>query len=67
MGDQTRGRVGFFIHSGTSGRITKNLLGRGFNFLERLRREPYGLVAVFVDPWGGKWDLLHTGSAAAET
>ena len=23
-----------------------------------LMREPYGVVAVFKDPWGGKWDLI---------
>ena len=35
------------------------MLARGVNFLETPRREPYGLVAVFLDPWGGKWDLLQ--------
>ena len=43
------------------------MLGRGVNFLEMPRRETYGLVAVFVDPWGGKWDLLQTAGGAAET
>ena len=45
----------------------ENLLGRGVNFLEKPRREPYGLVAVFVDPWGGKWDLLQPAGGAADT
>ena len=49
-----------------SGRI-RELRERGVNFLEMPRREPYGLVAVFVDPWGGKWDLLQPASAAPET
>ena len=35
IGDQTGGRVGYFLH-------TSDLQ-----------------VAVFVDPWGGKWDLLQ--------
>ena len=32
---------------------------RGVTFLEAPRRERYRTVAVFVDPWGGKWDLLQ--------
>ena len=59
VGDQTGGRVSFFLHSGDFWVDYENLLGRGVNFLETPRREPYGLVAVFVDPWGGKWDLLQ--------
>ena len=61
IGDQTGGRVGFFLHSGDFWTDYDNLLRRGLKFLEAPRREPYGLVAVFVDPWGGKWDLLQPG------
>jgi catechol 2,3-dioxygenase-like lactoylglutathione lyase family enzyme len=67
VGDQTGGRVSFFLHSGDFWDDYQNMVGRGVNFLETPRREPYGLVAVFVDPWGGKWDLLQTASEAAET
>jgi len=67
VGDQTGGRVGFFLHSNDFWGDYENLLGRGVNFLEKPRREPYGVVAVFVDPWGGKWDLLQPADGAAET
>jgi catechol 2,3-dioxygenase-like lactoylglutathione lyase family enzyme len=67
VGDQTGGRVSFFLHSGDFWEDYQNMVGRGVNFLETPRREPYGLVAVFVDPWGGKWDLLQTANEAAET
>ena len=67
VGDQTGGRVGFFLHSDDFWGDYENLLGRGVNFLEKPRREPYGVVAVFVDPWGGKWDLLQPADGAAET
>jgi catechol 2,3-dioxygenase-like lactoylglutathione lyase family enzyme len=67
VGDQTGGRVGYFLHSGDFWGDYENLLQRGVNFLETPRSEPYGLVAVFLDPWGGKWDLLQTASEAAET
>jgi len=35
--------------------------------LEAPRREPYGLVVVFADPWGGKWDLLQPTSEGSRT
>jgi catechol 2,3-dioxygenase-like lactoylglutathione lyase family enzyme len=66
VGDQTGGRVGFFLHSEDFWADYDNLLKRGVNFLETPRSEPYGLVVVFADPWGGKWDLLQTLSQASE-
>ena len=67
VGDQTGGRVGFFLHSDDFWKDYENLLRRGVNCLEKPRRESYGVVAVFVDPWGGKWDLLQPADGAAET
>ena len=67
VGDQTGGRVGFFLRSGDFWADYEKLLGRGVSFLETPRSEAYGLVAVFVDPWGGKWDLLQPASGASET
>ena len=64
--DQTGGRVGFFLHSDDFWADYENLLRRGVKFLEKPRREPYGVVAVFVDPWGGKWDLLQPAGGALE-
>jgi catechol 2,3-dioxygenase-like lactoylglutathione lyase family enzyme len=66
IGDQTRGRVGFFLHTTDFRRDYETLLMRGVSFLETPRREPYGLVALFVDPWGGKWDLLQPANGAEE-
>ena len=67
VGDQTGGRVGFFLHSGGFWTDYNNLLRRGVKFLEKPRRERYGVVAVFVDPGGGKWDLLQPASGVLET
>lgn len=67
LGDQTAGRVGFFLHSTDFWADYERLRKRGVAFLERPRDEPYGTVAVFVDPWGGKWDLLQPANAALET
>jgi catechol 2,3-dioxygenase-like lactoylglutathione lyase family enzyme len=66
VGDQTGGRVGFFLHTGDFWGDYETLRARGVRFLETPRSEPYGVVAVFVDPWGGKWDLLQPAGAAAE-
>jgi hypothetical protein len=35
------------------------MLERGVNFLEEPRQEPYGLVAVFQDLYGNKWDFIQ--------
>ncbi len=67
VGDQTGGRVGFFLHSGDFWADYERLRERGLKFLETPRLETYGLVAVFLDPWGGKWDLLQPLSGAPET
>jgi catechol 2,3-dioxygenase-like lactoylglutathione lyase family enzyme len=66
VGDQTGGRVGFFLHTTDFSSDYETLRRRGVRFLETPRSEPYGIVAVFADPWGGKWDLLQPAGAAAE-
>ena len=35
------------------------MLAEGVVFLEEPRHEPYGVVAVFSDPFGNHWDLLQ--------
>lgn len=59
VGDQTGGRVGFFLHTDDFARDHAAFLARGVRFLEPPRREPYGTVAVFEDLSGNRWDLLQ--------
>jgi catechol 2,3-dioxygenase-like lactoylglutathione lyase family enzyme len=59
IGDQTGGRVGFFLHTDDFRRDHPAMLAKGVRFLEAPREEDYGTVAVFVDPYGNKWDLLE--------
>jgi catechol 2,3-dioxygenase-like lactoylglutathione lyase family enzyme len=66
LGDQTGGRVGFFLHSADFWSDYETLRARDVRFLETPRSEPYGLVAVFLDPWGGKWDLLQPADRPGE-
>ncbi|MDT0482024.1 MULTISPECIES: VOC family protein [Streptomyces] len=59
VGDQTGGRVGFFLHTDDFARDHARMLGAGVTFLEEPRHEPYGSVAVFQDLYGNRWDLLQ--------
>ena len=52
-------RVGYFLETDDFDRDHAAYLARGVRFLEAPRRESYGVVAVFADPWGGKWDLIQ--------
>ncbi|QNP79703.1 VOC family protein [Agrobacterium tumefaciens] len=60
IGNQTGGRVGFFLHTDNFRRDYETMLARGVGFLEEPRHEVYGSVAVFVDPYGNRWDLLES-------
>ena len=59
VGRQTGGRVGFFLHTDDFARDHASMLARGVRFLEAPRHEPYGIVAVFEDLHGNRWDLLE--------
>lgn len=62
IGAQTGGRVGFFLHSDDFSADHARLQAAGVVFEEAPRHEPYGTVAVFRDPFGNRWDLLHLTS-----
>lgn len=59
IGDQTGGRVGFFLHTDDFRRDYEAMQARGVEFLETPREEPYATVAVFRDLYGNTWDLLE--------
>ncbi|WP_432042303.1 VOC family protein [Streptomyces cadmiisoli] len=59
VGDQTGGRVGFFLHTDDFARDHARMSAAGVTFLEEPRHEPYGTVAVFQDLYGNRWDLLQ--------
>lgn len=59
VGDQTGGRVGFFLETDDFARDHALFTERGVCFLEAPRHEPYGSVAVFEDLYGNKWDLIE--------
>ncbi|MEM9569824.1 MAG: VOC family protein [Pseudomonadota bacterium] len=59
IGNQTGGRVGFFLHTDDFARDHAAMLAKGVTFREDPRYETYGTVAVFEDPFGNLWDLLE--------
>ena len=58
IGDQTGGRVFLFLHVEDFAREHARLVARGVRFIEAPRREAYGNVAVCLDLYGNKLDLI---------
>jgi catechol 2,3-dioxygenase-like lactoylglutathione lyase family enzyme len=59
IGDQTGQRVFLFLHTDDFRRDHQELKERGVRFTEEPRPEAYGTVAVFVDRYGNRWDLVE--------
>jgi uncharacterized glyoxalase superfamily protein PhnB len=60
IGNQTGGRVSFFLHTDDFDMDHMAYSQRGITFEEDPRDEPYGRVAVFRDMFGNRWDLIET-------
>lgn len=58
IGNQTGGRVGFFLRVADFQQTHRAMVAAGVTFEEPPRRESYGMVAVWRDPFGNRWDLL---------
>ncbi len=65
VGDQTGGRVFLFLRTDDFWRDYHDMRGRGVRFTEGPREEEYGTVAVFLDLYGNRWDLVGPRSAGA--
>ncbi|MEV4193666.1 VOC family protein [Streptomyces toxytricini] len=59
IGDQTGGRVGWFLNTDAFDRDHERMRAAGVEFEEAPRQEPYGTVAVFRDLYGNRWDLIQ--------
>lgn len=60
IGNQTGGRVSFFLYVSRFDETYAKLLSRNVRFIEPPRNESYGRVVVFLDLYGNKWDLLES-------
>lgn len=67
VGDQTAGRVGFFLQVHDFAAAYARMSAAGVEFVTAPRTEPYGQVAVFLDIAGNRWDLLGPVRPGAKT
>jgi len=66
IGNQTGGRVGFFLRTDDFDRDHARMRAAGVVFEESPRDEAYGRVAVWRDPFGNRWDLVGPLPSPAE-
>jgi catechol 2,3-dioxygenase-like lactoylglutathione lyase family enzyme len=59
IGNQTGGRVAFFLHTDDFWRDYREMTARKVKFTRPPSEEVYGTVAVFEDLYGNQWDLLQ--------
>jgi catechol 2,3-dioxygenase-like lactoylglutathione lyase family enzyme len=59
IGGQGGGRVFLFLHTDDFSRDYEAMRARGVIFREEPREEPYGIVVVFEDLYGNRWDLIQ--------
>ncbi|WP_269759631.1 VOC family protein [Variovorax sp. E3] len=63
VGKQAGGRVFLFLQTSDFASDHAHMAAHGVRFLEAPRHEPHGIVAVFQDLCGNKWDLIQPGDA----
>jgi RimJ/RimL family protein N-acetyltransferase/catechol 2,3-dioxygenase-like lactoylglutathione lyase family enzyme len=59
IGNQTGGRVFLFLRTDDFWRDYERYMAKGIVFVRKPREESYGMVAVFEDIYGNRWDLLQ--------
>ena len=59
VGNQTGGRVGFFLEIEDFNATFEKYRARGVDFVREPATEAYGTVAVLRDPFGNLWDLIE--------
>lgn len=59
IGNQTGGRVGFFLYTDDFDRDYARMQEHKVAFTEEPRHEEFGKVVVFADKYGNKWDFIE--------
>jgi catechol 2,3-dioxygenase-like lactoylglutathione lyase family enzyme len=59
VGNQTGGRVFLFLNTDDFWRDYAAMRERGVVFVREPKQADYGMVAVFEDLYGNRWDLLQ--------
>lgn len=60
IGDQAGGRVFLFLETDDFERDHARMIAAGIRFVRPPRQEAYGVVAVFEDLYGNRWDLIQS-------
>lgn len=60
IGNQAGGRVFLFLHTEDFWADYTHMQAHGVTFCEQPRQEPYGMVVVFEDLYGNRWDLIQS-------
>jgi catechol 2,3-dioxygenase-like lactoylglutathione lyase family enzyme len=64
VGNQAGGRVFLFLATDDFQRDYERLCAAGVRFVREPVRQAYGMVAVFEDLYGNRWDLLQYANDA---
>lgn len=59
IGNQTGGRVGFFLFTDDFWRDYHKMIAQQINFVRPPETLEYGIVAVFEDLYGNLWDFIE--------
>ena len=59
IGNQSGGRVFLFLNTDDFWRDYNDMKAKGINFVRDPQQQDYGMVAVFEDLYGNRWDLLE--------
>ena len=59
VGNQAGGRVFLFLSTDDFWRDYHRMVNDGVRFVRPPSEQPYGLVAVFEDLYGNRWDLIQ--------
>ena len=59
IGDQAGGRVFLFLRTSDFDRDFAAMTAKGVSFVRPPAAQPYGKVAVFLDLYGNRWDLVQ--------
>lgn len=59
IGDQAGGRVFLFLRTDDLSRDYDAMRAKGVVFVREPAEQPYGTVAVFLDCYGNRWDLIE--------
>ena len=59
IGDQAGGRVFLFLRTDDFDRDHAAMIAKGVEFVRPPKQTNYGKVAVFLDLYGNRWDLVE--------